>query len=80
MRQSNNNILEDYRHADAEIRLYLFLEHRSLRRDFIKIEQEQTQPGMVPAAAEGKIHRRRGRNSIFWPFRQMLKWCHSVIP
>jgi hypothetical protein len=35
------NILEEYRNADAEKRLYLFLSHRSLRDEFIAIDQSE---------------------------------------
>ena len=35
------NILEEYRNADAEKRLYLFLSHRSLRDEFITIDQSE---------------------------------------
>jgi hypothetical protein len=33
------NIIEEYRNADSEKRLYLFLSHRSLRDDFLEIDQ-----------------------------------------
>jgi len=33
------NIIEEYRHADFEKRLYLFLSHRSLRDEFLEIDQ-----------------------------------------
>jgi len=38
----NKNIIEEYRHADSEKRLYFFLSHRSLRDDFLKIDQSGT--------------------------------------
>jgi hypothetical protein len=45
------NIVEEYRNADCEKRLYLFLSHRSLRHEFITIDQSDasaefsTKPG-----------------------------------
>lgn len=38
----NNNIIEEYRNADSEKRLYLFLSHRSLRDEFLEIDQSDT--------------------------------------
>lgn len=38
-----NRILAEYRNADFERRLYLFLEHRMLRDDFVKIDQLEQQ-------------------------------------
>lgn len=39
-------IIEEYRKSDFEKRLYLFLEHRSLRSQFtdIDMEEKQTEP------------------------------------
>ena len=37
-----DNILADYQNADFEKRLYLFLDCRELREEFIKIDQEET--------------------------------------
>lgn len=36
------NIIEEYRNADSEKRLYLFLSHRSLRDEFLDIDQSDT--------------------------------------
>lgn len=36
------NIIEEYRNADFEKRLYLFLSHRSLRDEFLEIDQSDT--------------------------------------
>jgi hypothetical protein len=38
----NNIIIEEYRNADSEKRLYLFLSHRSLRDEFLEIDQSDT--------------------------------------
>ena len=35
-------IIEEYREADFETRQYLFLSHRSLRKEFMEIEQQDT--------------------------------------
>ena len=37
--KNTNHIIEEYRNADSEKRLYLFLSHRSLRDDFLEIDQ-----------------------------------------
>ncbi len=43
-------IIEEYRNADFETRQYLFLSHRSLRNEFLEIEQQETavQSSAVP--------------------------------
>jgi len=33
------DIIEEYRNGDSETRLYLFLSHRSLRDEFLEIDQ-----------------------------------------
>jgi hypothetical protein len=35
-------IIDEYREADFETRQYLFLSHRSLRKEFLEIEQQDT--------------------------------------
>ena len=40
--RDRKNIIEEYRHADSEKRLYLFLSHRSLRDEFLEIDQSDT--------------------------------------
>ena len=47
-------ILEDYRTADDERRLFLFLEHRLLRSEFVQIELEKYQARLLETAASGK--------------------------
>jgi len=39
------NIIEEYKEADSEKRLSLFLNHRLLRNEFIEIEQNNTAAG-----------------------------------
>lgn len=39
MTRDIKSIIEEYRNADSEKRLYLFLSHRSLRDDFLEIDQ-----------------------------------------
>ena len=36
------SIIEEYRNADFETRQYLFLSHRSLRKEFLEIEQQDS--------------------------------------
>lgn len=44
----DNSIIEEYRNADSEKRLYLFLSHRSLRDEFLNIDQSDA-PVELPA-------------------------------
>jgi hypothetical protein len=39
------SIIKEYRHADSEKRVYLFLSHRSLRDEFLEIDQSDTSVG-----------------------------------
>ena len=48
------NILEEYRNADEEKRLYLFLSHRSFRDEFITIDQSDASIGMSPKRIKNK--------------------------
>ena len=43
--RNNKNIIEEYRNADSEKRLYLFLSHRSVRDEFLEIDQSDTSVG-----------------------------------
>ena len=43
--KNSENIIEEYRNADFEKRLYLFLSHRSLRDEFLEIDQSETSVG-----------------------------------
>ena len=40
--KDSKSIIEEYRNADFEKRLYLFLSHRSLRDEFLEIDQSDT--------------------------------------
>ncbi|MGD9383449.1 MAG: hypothetical protein PVH55_05315 [Desulfobacterales bacterium] len=40
--KDNKKIIEEYRNADFEKRLYLFLSYRSLRDEFLEIDQSDT--------------------------------------
>jgi hypothetical protein len=48
------NIIEEYRNADAEKRLYLFLSHRSLRDEFINIDQRDASVKRAPKRIKTK--------------------------
>ncbi len=39
--KDSKSIIEDYRNADFEKRMYLFLSHRSLRDEFLEIDQRE---------------------------------------
>ena len=49
------NIIEEYRNSDAEKRLYLFLSHRSLRDEFINIDQSDISVKISPKRIRNKI-------------------------
>ncbi len=65
MRKSNR-IIEEYRHADSEKRLYLFLSHRSLRDDFLDIDQSDASVGF-------------SEKPIKNPCRMCINWGQSLI-
>jgi hypothetical protein len=50
------NIIEEYRNADSEKRLYLFLSHRSLRDEFITIDQRDASAKRKPKRIKNKCH------------------------
>jgi hypothetical protein len=43
--RNNKNIIKEYRNADFEKRLYFFLSYRSLRDEFLEIDQSETSVG-----------------------------------
>ena len=43
--RDSKSIIEEYRNADFEKRVYLFLSHRSLRDEFLEIDQDNTAVG-----------------------------------
>jgi hypothetical protein len=40
--RNHKSIIEEYRNADFEKRLYFFLSYRSLRDEFLEIDQRET--------------------------------------
>jgi len=48
------NIIEEYRNADSEKRLYLFLSHRSLRDEFLEIDQNDKAVGFSEKTIKNK--------------------------
>ena len=73
-----DSIIMKYRRGDFEERLNLFLEYRTLRSDFVQIDQDE-------ASAEGAhtpqpvLTLDRRRKSVFYPFMRLLKRCHSCF-
>jgi len=53
---NNHPIIEDYRNADSEKRMYLFLTHRSLRDEFIEIDQRNVSLGFSKKPIKNKCH------------------------
>jgi hypothetical protein len=47
-------IIEEYRDADFETRQYLFLSHRSLRNEFLEIDQQDTAAQISAAPAKNR--------------------------
>ena len=52
--KDSKSIIEDYRNADLEKRLYLFLSHRSLRDEFVEIDQDDTANGFSAKPIKNK--------------------------
>ncbi len=52
--KDNKNIVEEYRNADSEKRVYLFLSHRSLRDEFLEIDQSDTSVGFSEKRIKNK--------------------------
>ena len=53
--QSSTEIIKEYKTADSEKRLYLFLECPGLRTEFIEIDQCESEPTFRPYTP-GKKH------------------------
>ena len=64
-----NATLDDYRHADPETRLDLFLGHRDLREPFDRIESEET---------GAPVPRLRSRPALA-PLRRVVRRCCSWV-
>lgn len=47
-------LIEAYRNADDEKRIYLFLQYRTLRSDFVQIEHETYQSRLHQASTSDK--------------------------
>ena len=47
--ESIEQIIEEYHKGDFEKRLHLFLEYRSLRNEFLKIDKFETRPELITA-------------------------------
>jgi len=60
------SIIEEYRNADSEKRLYLFLSHRSLRYEFLEIDQSDTSVGFSAKHIKNK-------------YRMFRNWGQSLI-
>jgi hypothetical protein len=53
----HNRIIEEYLNADLEKRTYLFLSHRSLRDEFIEIDQSQTSVELPAKSIKNRYRR-----------------------
>lgn len=54
--KDSKSIIEEYRNADTEKRLYLFLSHRSLRDEFLEIDQREASVGFSEKPIKNKYH------------------------
>jgi len=54
--RDSKTIIEEYRNSDAEKRLYLFLSHRSLRDEFLDIDQSDTSSEFSAKPIKNKCH------------------------
>jgi hypothetical protein len=52
--RDSKSIIEEYRNADSEKRLYLFLSHRSFRDEFLEIDQRDTSVGFSEKRIKNK--------------------------
>ncbi len=62
----NKNIIEEYRCADSEKRVYLFLSYRSLRDEFLEIDQSDIPVEISATPINNKC-------------RMCLNWGQSLI-
>jgi len=53
---NHHRIIEEYRNADTEKRMYLFLSHRSLRDEFLEIDQRDAFLGFSAKPVKNKCH------------------------
>lgn len=53
---NHHRIIEEYRNADTEKRMYLFLSHRSLRDEFVEIDQREASLGFSKKPIKNKCH------------------------
>ena len=64
--KDKKKIIEEYRKADSEKRLYFFLSYRSLRDEFLEIDQSDTSVGFSaqPVKIKCQICRNWGQRLI----------------
>ncbi len=63
-------IVDEYRNSDFEHRLSLFLCHRSMRGEFMRIDLEETQTPEPCNETTSWLGRPVNR-----PFRRLVNWC-----
>ncbi len=68
--QDINKILDEYRDADFEKRLYFSLSYRDLRDEFLEIDQSDTSDGLSAGFSANPI-----KNN----FCLCGNWCQSLI-
>ena len=66
MMNDNKRIIDEYKDADFEKRLYYFLSYRELRDEFLEIDQSETSVGFSSSPIKNN-------------FRLCGNWCQSLI-
>lgn len=75
-----DDVFADFKDADNQQRLGLYLHHRDLRPDFDKIEHEELTPEKADITDSQKLELSPdnivGQQS---PFMRMKRWCFSIL-
>ncbi|CAB5082930.1 hypothetical protein D3OALGA1CA_2961 [Olavius algarvensis associated proteobacterium Delta 3] len=68
------DIVDEYRNSDFERRLSLFLCHRSLRDEFMSIDQEESRKPEICNESTSWLGK-----PVHRPFRRLVNWCCGAI-
>ena len=75
-----DNVFADFKDADNQQRLGLYLHHRDLRADFDKIENEEVIPEKAKSSASQKsAFKPVNTKEVQSPFVRMKRWCFSIL-
>ena len=75
-----DNVFADFKDADNQQRLGLYLHHRDLRSDFDKIEHEELISEKAEKTDSQNVEHIPG-NTVRQqsPFMKMKRWCFSIL-